>query len=702
MPEPNIVFADGYAKPVNTNDDQYSNDALARWIDQKVAEHGKVTEINVPGFDASNERYRNLFDLQPVDDNPRHLAKTVRLKAPLAPEFTAMDTTPLAASTFLRTAGPELGELGGAIGGAAIGGVAGAPGLGATAGAGAGRAGGAKAADMYGKSLGLPMPDTDYAKEGLTGMLWEGGMRGAGDLIKSAWRWSGRAGRPTAETAEVLRRMENVGVSPHRWQLSQTGATATLFNYAMNSPVTARKISDSLISQIDETMAGLEKRLAVEIPGGGTALPDIRDTARMTDKAFTDIAKRRRGWKIKAGSKYAKAEAFLPEGGTQRAMNTMNGLFKLSDEMRDVLDAGVLPPQARRVLVGLTTEGKAGRISVPGGGSVTAPMPISDLHKIRTMVREAKGNISKLDGKYNQRQQSLDKLEKLLTEDIYDGYKRYGGDDGLNAIKKADQFWAANREIDKKYIKQVATKAGFDSPLDLHRAIERKITGLDTDAVAVIRGRLGSDSQEWEKVVSQYIKDRVITGRGNIDFSAFTKMRDEIGKSKQLEGMLFGKSGSAQRQYWDDLTKYFEENAKILERASKPLASREGAGILTNVRLSGPAAALGLGGATFATTGSPTASAAVALGLMTMTPNAAWALIKQPKVMKVFMDKPQQGIAYLPARVAQLGRIERGLDEDERAALLEFFGVMESAFGGGADTRKQSGHPLAGGAFGGR
>jgi hypothetical protein len=338
---------------------------------------------------------------------------------------------------------------------------------------------------------------------------------------------------------------------------------------------------------------------------------------------------------------------------------------------------------------------------LPGGGSVSAPIPVSNLRETRTAVRDASGSLFKNHERYTVRQKNLEKVRKMLTEDIYSAYEHHGGKVGRTAIEEADKFWAVNKAFDEKYMSGIAKKTGFTSPLKLYREIESSISGLDTQTIGAIRSRLTPGSDEWAAVVDQYVRDRVITGRGNLDFEAFLKMRDDIGKSTSMEGLIFGKPGGLGRQYWDDLTAYFEDNAGILKRAAGPLTEAKGAGVFSNLAVYGPAMLIGGAGSAFMG-GSPVWGAFAAGALAAMTPNAAWTLVKQPRFMNILMKNQTDKIVSFPARLAQIGRIAHGLDEDEQAALVEFMMTAESQIGNYESGQGGQQNPLAAGALGGR
>ncbi len=705
--KPTVVFADGWSKPILVEDSNYSHDALAKWVDEKAGEHGGLIEINVPGFDLSNPKYKNLAKYLPqVGDEPQHRAKEIKLGVPWQP----VKTTPLAARTMIDLVTKEGGEMAGGIAGGATGSLLGPAGSagGGIAGAGAGRAIGAEVGNQYGQMVGLPPVNVDMPKEGLTGMAWEAGGRGVGGAASFLNRWSKAGGRAVADTAENVRRLESIGIkAPQRWQIAETGPFASLFNFAMNNPFTARKVSESLESQLDEVLGGLEKRLSRETPTGGTMLPDVARTGADIEAGIGRTRRGTQGWKTVGNAKYSKAASHLPDNTvTWRPTATTNGLMGMQEDMVEAINISLMPAEAKRLLISLTGEGRAGRITVPGGGSVSAPLPVEMLRETRTAVREARGSLSKSSEFYTRRQKELGKLEGMLTEDIYAAYGHHGGQAGETALREADKFWAVNKSLDEKYMSSIAKKAGYESPVSLYRAVENSVTGLDTQTLAAVRSRLGSGSKEWDNVLDQYIRDRVITGRGNLDFDGFLKMRDDIGKSESMENLIFGKPGDAGRGYWDDVTKFFEDTAGVMKKAGTPLTERKGSGTFSNLAIYGPLM-IGGGGAALsgAAGGDPYAGALIGATLAAMSPRLAWRIVKQPKVMKPLMEAAKGKVVSLPANIARLPRIAAGLDEDEQAALVEFMTMMGSGIGEGeerGEVAKSMQSPLAGGIFGGR
>ena len=703
--KPTVLFKDGYAPSININHDSFSNDAFAEWVDAEAQKRGGLLEINVTGFDISDPKYKNIAKHLPqVGTNPEHRAQEVSLGVP----WQQTKTTPLAARTLIDIASKDVPEaLGGMVGGAA-GSPLGPAGsfFGGTAGAGAGRALGAKAGDMYGQSVGLPPVKTDMAKEGLTGMAWEAGGRGVGGAASFLRKFPKTGGRAVSETSENIRRLDNIGIkAPQRWQIAETGPFASLFNFSMNNPFTARKITESLQGQLDDVLGDLEKRLARETPTGGTMLPDVARTGADIEAGLGRTRKGRQGWRTVGNAKYSKANAFLPdETVTWRPKTTTDGLMGMQEDMVDAVNVALMPAEAKRMLLSLTGEGRAGRISVPGGGTVSAPLPVKMLRETRTAVREARGNLSKSSEFYTRRQRELGKLEEMLTEDIYAAYKHHGGEAAETALREADKFWAVNKTLDEKYMSSIAKKAGYDSPVALYRSLENSITGLDTQTIGAIRSRLGAGSKEWDHAIDQYIRDRVITGRGNLDFDGFLKMRDDIGKSASMENLIFGKPGDVGRQYWDDVTKFFEDTSGVMKRASAPLTERKGSGTFSNLAIYGPLM-IGGGGAAAMSGVNPAAGALIGGALAAMTPEFAWWIIKQPKIMKPLMQASKGKVASIPANFARTVRTLHGLNEDEWVALVEFMTVMGSGLGEGEDRaqqRKSMQSPLAGGVFGGQ
>lgn len=305
-------------------------------------------------------------------------------------------------------------------------------------------------------------------------------------------------------------------------------------------------------------------------------------------------------------------------------------------------------------------------------------------------MREASGDLFKGHELYTQRQKALQQVRDLLTDDIYDAYRHVGGEEAVEAIKGADTFYRVNMDLDRKYMKSIAKKAGYDSPVKLYRDVENAITGLDTQKIAVVKQRLGgARGSEWDNVVDQYVRDRVITGRGNLDYEGFLKMRDDLGKSASMENLLLGKPGDPTRQYWDDLTNFFEEYGTVMKQAASPLTQRKGAGTFSNLNIYGPLM-IGGGAASFASGGSVPMGILVGGTLAAMTPELAWKIVKQPKIMRPLMEASRGKTVSVPARLAQVARISRGLDEDEQAALAEFFVTMGSGLDSGNAQQDKS------------
>jgi hypothetical protein len=702
-----VEFKDGEILDIDPASPVFDYDKTMEGIEYLRKKHGPIIRSTLPKeeFDVSYHT-----SIPPAVDGPG-VAKPIALPkirpvSPLSPGSLGGFPdimSPERARERIDTPMKQTGEMAGGALGALGGGAVGHPILGAIAGAGEGRARMAQAADWVGEKAGLPPRDSNLMKERAIGAAWEAGGQAVGSIARFT-RHLLSSGRPVSEIKEASRLLKNIGideVDQMGFQVSDSPIMGTVTQWAVNHPGSAKIVSRDLRDQMDKVLQNIDGRLRRRLGGRGERPLDVAQTAATAEAALKRTQRGEQGWRLIGNQQYDSARAMIPSYETQtwRPTKFRETVTSMPDELAQIMNAERMPADLNAVFKQLTDPSGTGQIVVPGGDSVSAPIKITQLEKMKQALARAEGNLDRLSSDYTKNQRLIKEARGALKEDIYDAYKHYGGDTAEKSIRDADRYWAANKEFDNKYLKGIAKKANFSSPIKMYREMESAISGLDAQTMGAIKSRLGKD--EWEHIVDQYIQDRLITGRGRLDFDSFLAMRDKLGRSPSMEQIVFGKKGSADRQYWDDVTKYFEDNSALLKQSETAFSARKGGGMFSNVAIYGP---LMLGSATGggllsnakdksvaggAVAGGLAGAAAVTLAIM--APRAAWRLVKQPKFMRIITALPEKPGASTLANVKRIAAISDELDTDEQQSLVEFLMTMEQMYG---TEQKRQGSPL--------
>lgn len=290
------------------------------------------------------------------------------------------------------------------------------------------------------------------------------------------------------------------------------------------------------------------------------------------------------------------------------------------------------------------------------GEGISADLTYNDLRQLRTEVRraQAKPGLAKTENDFE-----LERLEGVLTEDIYRAVGDVAGARSLALMKRADLHYAGTKRRLEQALKPFT--AGADKTpeavfRDIVAAMQSQTTRSGRGDFKRIRDLRKALSKEQMDDVAGAVLSAAGRAKEADDFSILTLRTNWRNMGEQQKNIMFGGAGTARRQALDDLMV-----------AVEGLADIEGA---ANFSRSGVSAQnmLTIGG--FGVNPAATASALLAQG-------AAGRILSNPKhtrVVTVLLNQEKQAV-----RLALKGQTEAAarLVRSSRARAAAAIAAME-------------------------
>jgi hypothetical protein len=313
--------------------------------------------------------------------------------------------------------------------------------------------------------------------------------------------------------------------------------------------------------------------------------------------------------------------------------------------------------------------------------------------KIRDWTPDADLPIKELQGLY-----------RALSDDIMVGVEKNGGPGALDALKKANAYWAENMDNQETIMKSIYNALDGDSAKVFDRAYGF-INGNNLESLQELQKRMAGTPGAWDKFRNMALRKNIAPSSAGLKDKVlwsekYTNFRDKIA-DPEIEDMMFGAVGTKERRGWDSLLDIAKNQDEIL-RVNKngDVRSR-----FTSAEMYGPLT-MGAGGgallgyqqnqdqgASGAATGAAT-GVVVALGLSAISARSMWKLVSNQDFVETLMKIEKKKDIPLTSAAARIVGTYGSLDYEGRQTLMEYVAAMKELVNPSTYEEQQTG-PVA-------
>lgn len=548
-------------------------------------------------------------------------------------------------------------EMVGGTAGAALGALAPVPG--ATAGgAGMGSAIAAEIANEIGKRL-MGTQDTRSLGEhaldtGLTGALSAGGQQ-AGEFLGQGVRAGVKKlfrGVGPGQVAENMGAFNATGAAQSAGQVLQKRWVQSTESLLSGLPGAAGRFHKKALETADRVGQFIEQS-AYRLSGRGL---EPERAGRVVQQGIEDFAGR---FRDVGGKLYDKLDTMVPADAPVTVTNSLDSLKSIASPVPSApnISDALAQPTAKKLLEALAQD-------APGG------IPYGVLKELRSAIGRKLTSTSLIDdiprGEYK-------RLYGALSEDMKTAAEKYGGNDAIQAWRRADAYWRAGTKRIDDFLEPLE---GRVIPEKVYKALE---TGGRDGATQLRAVRKSVTPEQWKVVAGTAMRRLGKATAGQQDetgevFSIGTFLTNWNRLSSEAKDALFsGPMMGGMRQDLEAVARVAARASEVGKTFSNP-SGTSGASIGKGIIYGG------LGGGAAGLLGGETGALIFLGGLAAggVGANAAARLLTNPKFVQWLASGTRVSPTGVAAHLGRLVSVARDADPDIREALREYIDTFTS------------------------